>query len=112
MSSSPLGDLPLVGGPDLPIGVFCPPHPYETTPERYQELAAAGMTFLITGNYLFDQHINRRALESAETAARLTFGGPAEQFRPDTADYAAVESPADLRLAAGAAVLYRLGWRG
>jgi hypothetical protein len=64
----PLGDLPLVGGPDLPIGIFWPPHPFEVTLARYQEIAAAGVNFLITGNYLFDQFINRRALELAGQA--------------------------------------------
>lgn len=61
----PLDQLPLTGGPDLPIGIFWPPHPYEVTLARYQEIAAAGMNFLITGNYMFDQFINRRALDIA-----------------------------------------------
>lgn len=61
----PIENLPLVGGPDFPIGIFWPPHPFETTRARYQEIVDAGMTFLITGNYMFDQHINRRALEIA-----------------------------------------------
>jgi hypothetical protein len=78
-----LEELPLVGGPDLPIGVFWPPPSYETTPERYRELAATGVAFLITGNYLF------------------------ERFRPDTADYVTVESPTEVHLAAAA--LYRAG---
>lgn len=61
----PLADLPLVGGPDFPIGIFWPPHPFETNLARYQEIAASGVTFLITGNYMFDQYINRRALDLA-----------------------------------------------
>ncbi|MFL6118027.1 hypothetical protein [Actinophytocola sp.] len=61
----PLADLPLVGGADFPIGIFWPPHPFEINLARYQEIAASGVTFLITGNYMFDQYINRRALDLA-----------------------------------------------
>lgn len=73
----PLEQLPLVGGPDLPIGIFWPPHPYEVTLARYQEIADAGMTFLITGNYMFDQFINRRALDLAgQTGLRVLVNSP------------------------------------
>src|SRR6476469_4241605 len=61
----PLADLPLVGGPDFPIGIFWPPHPFEINLARYQEIANSAMTFLVTGNYMFDQFINRRALDLA-----------------------------------------------
>lgn len=62
----PIDDMPLVGGPEFPIGIFWPPPPFETTLTRYQEIAAAGMNFLITGNYMFDQYINRRAMGLAD----------------------------------------------
>lgn len=49
--------LPLVGGPDFPIGIFWPPPPYETSVERYQEIADAGFTFVVSGNYADDGNI-------------------------------------------------------
>lgn len=59
--------LPLVGGDEFPIGIWWPPPPFQTTSERYQELADAGFTFIITGNYLFaDVHIQRHALRLAD----------------------------------------------
>jgi hypothetical protein len=61
-------DLPLVSGPDFPIGIYWPPPPEETTAERYREIAAAGFTFLITGNYLDDGLIIGWALKLAEAA--------------------------------------------
>lgn len=60
--------LPLVGGPEFPIGVFWPPPPFETTAARYRELAAAGITFVVTGNYLFDHYIGTYALQQADDA--------------------------------------------
>ncbi|WP_328465555.1 hypothetical protein [Streptomyces sp. NBC_00448] len=59
-------DLPLTGGPDFPIGLFWPPHPYETTLDRYQEISDAGFTFLITGNYQFDPQSGGYALQMAD----------------------------------------------
>jgi hypothetical protein len=59
-------ELPLIGGPEFPIGLFWPPPPFETTLARYEEIADAGFTFLITGNYLFDQFIGRHALGFAD----------------------------------------------
>ncbi|WP_335971373.1 hypothetical protein [Streptomyces sp. CA2R106] len=59
-------ELPLTGGPDFPIGLFWPPHPYETTLARYQEMADAGFTFLITGNYQFDARSAAYALGLAD----------------------------------------------
>ncbi|HEX3814110.1 MAG TPA: hypothetical protein VHX59_14855 [Mycobacteriales bacterium] len=57
------GDLPLVGGTEFPIGLFWPPPPYETTQARYQEIADAGFTFVISGNYLLDPYINNYAMK-------------------------------------------------
>ncbi|BBA98529.1 hypothetical protein RVR_4740 [Actinacidiphila reveromycinica] len=59
-------ELPLIGGPDFPVGLFWPPHPYETTLARYQEIADAGFTFLITGNYQFDARSAAYALGLAD----------------------------------------------
>jgi hypothetical protein len=59
-------DLPLTGGPDFPIGLFWPPHPFETTLARYQEITDAGFTFLITGNYQFDPQSAGYALGMAD----------------------------------------------
>jgi len=73
----PIDNLPLTGGPDFPIGIFWPPHPFEVTLARYQEIAAAGVTFLVTGNYMFDQHINRRALDLAgQTGLKVLVNSP------------------------------------
>ena len=60
------GDLPLTGGPDFPIGLFWPPHPFQTTLARYQEITDAGFTFLITGNYQFDERSAAYALGIAD----------------------------------------------
>ncbi len=60
--------LPLVGGVDFPIGIFWPPPPLQTTAARYQEIADAGFTFVISGNYVFDQYIGRYALGLADQA--------------------------------------------
>jgi len=90
-----LEELPLVGGPDLPIGVFWPPHPYATTPERYRELAATGVTFLITGNYLFDQHINRRVLDLAgQVGLRVLVGAPEPRLSAITHTLSISDDPA------------------
>jgi len=60
-------DLPLVSSPDFPIGIYWPPPPEETTAQRYQEIAAAGFTFVITGNYLDDGDIIGWALKQADS---------------------------------------------
>ncbi|EWM13452.1 hypothetical protein [Kutzneria sp. 744] len=59
-------DLPLISGPEFPIGLYWPPPPEFTTLARYQEIAAAGFTFLITGNYLGDGTIIGSALQQAD----------------------------------------------
>ena len=58
--------LPLTGGPDFPIGLFWPPHPFQTTLARYQEITEAGFTFLITGNYQLDEASAKQALGLAD----------------------------------------------
>jgi hypothetical protein len=60
--------LPLVGGPDFPVGVFWPPPPTHVTAERYQEIADAGFTFVHNGNYLWDETGIRHGLDIARQA--------------------------------------------
>jgi len=61
-------DLPLTGGPEFPIGLFWPPHPYASTAERYAEIKAAGFDFVISGNYAGDGNIFQYQLDLARTA--------------------------------------------
>lgn len=61
-------DLPLTGGPDFPIGLFWPPHPYESTAKRFTEIAEAGFDFVISGNYAGDGNIFMHQLDLARTA--------------------------------------------
>ncbi|WP_329366662.1 hypothetical protein OG896_17945 [Streptomyces sp. NBC_00669] len=63
---APAADLPLTGGPDFPIGLYWPPHPYQTTLARYREITDAGFTFLITGNYQLDEASANQALGMAD----------------------------------------------
>ncbi|HWD83211.1 MAG TPA: hypothetical protein VG497_30130 [Kribbella sp.] len=49
--------LPLTGGPDFPIGLFWPPHPYASTAARFAEIKDAGFDFVISGNYAGDGNI-------------------------------------------------------
>jgi len=49
--------LPLTGGPDFPIGLFWPPHPFASTAERFAEIKNAGFDFVISGNYAGDGNI-------------------------------------------------------
>ncbi|MFC0436222.1 hypothetical protein [Kutzneria buriramensis] len=45
---------PLLDDPRFPIGVFWPPPPDQSTAANYADMAGAGFTFLITGNYQLD----------------------------------------------------------
>ena len=58
----------LLNGDRYPIGMWWPPHPFETNDERYTEMAEAGFTFAIGGNYLLDEWISRWAMAAAERA--------------------------------------------
>lgn len=66
--SADCSNLPLLGGPEFPIGIFWPPPPFETNRDRYQEIRDAGFTFVVTGNYLFDEWITDYALTQADQA--------------------------------------------
>jgi hypothetical protein len=58
--------LPILGGPDFPIGIFWPPHPFQASVARYREITDAGFTFMITGNYQLDEASTRQALDLAD----------------------------------------------
>jgi hypothetical protein len=58
----------LLDGSRYPIGMWWPPHPFETTDARYAEMAEAGFTFAIGGNYLLDEVIGRWAIAAAGRA--------------------------------------------
>jgi hypothetical protein len=69
MSAGATATVPrLLAGGRYPIGMWWPPHPFATTDARYAEMAEAGFTFAIGGNYLNDQWISRWALAAAERA--------------------------------------------
>ncbi len=64
-------DIPvprILSGDRYPIGLWWPPHPFETNDARYQQIVDAGFTFIIGGNYLNDTSINKWAMARAETA--------------------------------------------
>ncbi|MFI6830417.1 hypothetical protein ACIBG5_25185 [Kribbella sp. NPDC050241] len=61
-------DLPLTGGPEFPVGLFWPPHPYASTAERFTEIKDAGFDFVISGNYAGDGNIFQYQLDLARTA--------------------------------------------
>jgi hypothetical protein len=91
----PLADIPLTGGTELPIGIFWPPHPYEINLPRYQEIADAGINFLITGNYMFDQHINRRAMDLAgQVGLRVLVNSPEPRLSAITSTLSVTDDPA------------------
>ncbi|MFG1910312.1 hypothetical protein [Kribbella sp. NPDC048928] len=60
--------LPLTGGPDFPIGLFWPPHPFASTAERFAEIKSAGFDFVISGNYAGDGNIFQYQLGLARDA--------------------------------------------
>lgn len=103
-------DLPLIGGDTFPIGVFWPPPPTQVTDDRYQEVADAGFTFLLNGNYLWDATGITYALRKAEAHGlkMLVAGDPLEVAM--TADFWAEGDPTGNRpqvSAADAAVCIR-----
>src|SRR5919107_964191 len=66
------GKTTIFSGEEYPIGLWSPPPPTQTTEERYQEIAAAGFTFVVGGNGIQDDSTNTAALEAA-TATNLKF---------------------------------------
>jgi hypothetical protein len=88
-------DLPLTGGPEFPIGLFWPPHPYESTPERYAEIKAAGFDFIISGNYAGDGNIFRYQLDLARTAGLQMLISDDIQIRNMSRWFSISDNPAD-----------------
>lgn len=60
--------LPLLDGSEFPIGLFWPPPPYQSTAQRFAEIARAGFTFLVSGNYAADGNILGYQLARAKEA--------------------------------------------
>lgn len=60
------GAGPILDGSRFPIGLFWPPPPFQTTLPRYQEIARAGFTFVLTGNYVDDPSIAGYAMGFAD----------------------------------------------
>ncbi|GAA5003845.1 hypothetical protein [Actinopolymorpha pittospori] len=58
----------ILSGDRYPIGMWWPPHPFATNDARYREIAEAGFTFVLGGNYLNDVPISQWALAAAERA--------------------------------------------
>ncbi|MFI6676441.1 hypothetical protein [Kribbella sp. NPDC050470] len=89
------GDLPLTGGPEFPIGLFWPPHPYASTAERYAEIKAAGFDFVISGNYAGDGNIFQYQLGLARTAGLQMLISDDIQIRNMSRWFSISDNPAD-----------------
>ncbi|ADB33979.1 hypothetical protein Kfla_4963 [Kribbella flavida DSM 17836] len=87
--------LPLTGGPDFPIGLFWPPHPYASTPERFTEIAEAGFDFVISGNYAGDGNIFQHQLGLARTAGLKMLISDDIQIRNLSRWFSISDQPAD-----------------
>jgi hypothetical protein len=87
--------LPLVGGPEFPIGIFWPPHPYASTPARFQEIRDAGFTFVISGNYAADGNIFARQLGLARDAGLAMLISDDIQIRNMSRWFGISDNPAD-----------------
>ncbi|TCO21393.1 hypothetical protein EV652_111304 [Kribbella steppae] len=88
-------DLPLTGGPEFPIGLFWPPHPYASTPERFAEIKAAGFDFVISGNYAGDGNIFQYQLGLARTAGLQMLISDDIQIRNMSRWFSISDNPAD-----------------
>ncbi|TWD75303.1 hypothetical protein FB561_6741 [Kribbella amoyensis] len=87
--------LPLTGGPDFPIGLFWPPHPYASTPQRFAEIAEAGFDFVISGNYAGDGNIFQYQLDLARTAGLKMLISDDIQIRNMARWFSISDNPAD-----------------
>jgi hypothetical protein len=92
------GKPPIFSGEQYPIGLWSPPPPTETTEERYQEIAAAGFTFVVGGNGIQDDSTNTAALEAA-TATNLKFLLTDRTFRKKIRDSTAGANVASANVA-------------
>lgn len=87
--------LPLTGGPEFPVGLFWPPHPYASTPERFTEIAEAGFDFVISGNYAGDGNIFQYQLGLARDAGLQMLISDDIQIRNMSRWFAISDNPAD-----------------
>jgi hypothetical protein len=87
--------LPLLGGPEFPIGIFWPPHPYASTRARFQEIKDAGFTFVISGNYAADGNIFAQQLGLARDVDLELLISDDIQIRNMSRWFAISDNPAD-----------------
>jgi hypothetical protein len=87
--------LPLTGGPEFPIGIFWPPHPYASTAERYAEIKAAGFDFILSGNYAGDGNIFQYQLGLARTAGLQMLISDDIQIRNMSRWFSISDTPSD-----------------
>jgi hypothetical protein len=87
--------LPLTGGPDFPIGLFWPPHPYASTAARFAEIKDAGFDFVISGNYAGDGNIFQYQLDLARTAGLTMLISDDIQIRNMSRWFSISDNPAD-----------------
>jgi hypothetical protein len=87
--------LPLTGGPEFPIGIFWPPHPYASTAERYAEIKSAGFDFILSGNYAGDGNIFQYQLGLARTAGLQLLISDDIQIRNMSRWFSISDNPAD-----------------
>ena len=85
----------MTGGPDFPIGLFWPPHPYASTAERFAEIKSAGFDFVISGNYAGDGNIFQYQLGLARTAGLQMLISDDIQIRNMSRWFSISDNPAD-----------------
>jgi hypothetical protein len=87
--------LPLTGGPEFPVGLFWPPHPYASTAERFGEIAEAGFDFVLSGNYAGDGNIFQYQLGLARDAGLQMLISDDIQIRNMSRWFSISDNPAD-----------------
>lgn len=87
--------LPLTGGPEFPVGLFWPPHPYASTPARFAEIAEAGFDFVISGNYAGDGNIFQHQLRLASDTGLKMLISDDIQIRNMSRWFSISDNPAD-----------------
>lgn len=88
----------ILGSGVFPIGMWWPPPPEFTTPERYREIARAGFNFVTAGDGVAEMPLNETMLSCADSARLLAIpqdsrvngfpDDPAEQRSAVLAEYA------------------------
>jgi hypothetical protein len=87
--------LPLTGGPEFPIGLFWPPHPYASTAARFEEIVEAGFDFVLSGNYAGDGNIFQHQLGLARDAGLQLLISDDIQIRNMSRWFSISDNPAD-----------------